>query len=72
MLDTINDIIYIYIMCVLNGMRVLQHKSEQNMGVAKNIMELEQRVLYTHCYSHALNLEAQDARPNAITKHHQM
>ena len=33
------------------------HKS----GVAKKIMDLESRALYTHCYGHALNLAAQDS-----------
>ena len=33
------------------------HKS----GVAKGIMELEPRALYTHCYGHALNLAVQDS-----------
>ena len=30
-------------------------------GVAKQIMDLEHKALYTHCYGHALNLAAQDA-----------
>lgn len=33
------------------------HKS----GVAKKVMDLESRALYTHCYGHALNLAAQDS-----------
>ena len=38
--------------------------SGQNTGVAKKIMELEQRALYTHCYGHPLNLAAQDSIKN--------
>ena len=30
-------------------------------GVARRVMELEHRALYTQCYGHALNLAAQDA-----------
>ena len=33
-------------------------------GVAKRVMDLEHRALYTHCYGHALNLAAQDSIKN--------
>ena len=32
--------------------------SGERSGVAKRIMDLQQRALYTHCYGHALNLAA--------------
>ena len=35
--------------------------SGQKSGVAKMMMDLEHRALYTHCYGHALNLAAQDS-----------
>ena len=35
--------------------------SGQKSGVAKKIMELDHRALYTHCYRRALNLAAQDS-----------
>ena len=35
--------------------------SGQKSGVAKMMMDLQHRTLYTHCYGHALNLAAQDS-----------
>ena len=35
--------------------------SGSKSGVAKRILDLEPRALYTHCYGHALNLATQDA-----------
>ena len=38
--------------------------SGQVSGVAKKVMDLEHRALYTHCYGHALKLAVQDSIKN--------